>query len=71
MARKQGKNQKLLIVSAHHIATANVEERLCRAIDILLQASSRDKAPTEGASTKKEEPPHQASAENGLTGGYR
>lgn len=62
MAKKQGKqNQKRMVVTMRHVTTPDAEGRLSRAIDILLRVAARGTA-------KKERPPHQAPAEDTLTG---
>jgi len=71
VAKKQDKqNQKRLVVSMRHVATPDGNARLSHVVEILLRAAARGTTKSEGSiDAKKEGPPHQAPAENTLTGG--
>lgn len=45
MAKKQGKNQKRLVVSIRQIASPDADAKLSHAIDILLKAEQRAPSP--------------------------
>ena len=61
--------QRLRVVEIRYVRTPDADERLSRAIDILLCSAVRGTAKSEGSiDAKKEEPPHQAPAEDTLTG---
>ena len=60
----------LRVAGIHYGPTPDADERLSRAINILLGSAARGTAKSEGSiDAKKEGPPHQAPAENTLTGG--
>ena len=62
--------QRLRVVEIRYLRTPNADERLSRAIDILLCSAVRGTAKSEGSiDAKKEGPAHQAPADNTLTGG--
>ena len=61
--------QRLRVVEIRYVRTPDADERLSRAIDILLCSAARGAAKSEGSiDAKKEELPHQAPAEDTLTG---
>jgi len=61
--------QRLRVVEIRYVRTPDADERLSRAINILLCSAARGTAKSEGSiNAKKEEPPHQAPAEDTLTG---
>jgi len=58
-----------MVVTMRHVTTPDAEGRLSRAIDILLRVAARGTAKSEDSiNAKKERPPHQAPAEDTLTG---
>ena len=60
----------LRIVEIRYVRTPDADERLSRAVNILLASAARGAAKSEGSiNAKKEELPHQAPAEDTLTGG--
>jgi len=68
--KRRERNQKRIVVTMRHVATRDGSARLSRTIDILLGSAARGTAKSEDSiDTKKEGPPHQAPAENTLTGG--
>lgn len=71
MAKKQGKQiQKRMVVTMRHVATPDAEERLCRAMEILLRAAARGTSQSEDSpDAQKEEPPCQALEQDAPTGG--
>lgn len=74
MAKKQGKqNHKRMVISLRHVATPDAEERLARAIGILLKAAARDTTKSvDSINTEKETSPScQAPAEDVPTGGAK
>lgn len=62
--------KKQLRVQMKYVPAPDVQERLSRAVNILLKAATR-RATTLGGSVnaKKEEPPRQVTSEDTLTGG--
>lgn len=60
--------QRLRVVEIRYVRTPDADERLSRALDILLRSAGRDLAISEGGiDAKKERTPHQAPAEDTLT----
>ena len=58
------------VVEIRYVHMPDADARLSRVINILLCSAARGTAKSEGSiNAKKEEPPHQAPAEDTLTGG--
>lgn len=70
MAKKQGKqNQKRLVVSMRHVATPDAEERVCRAIEILLRAAATGISQAEDSpDADKEKPSARGSVHDVILG---
>ena len=71
MAKKQGEqNQKRMVVTMRHVTTPDAEQRLSRAIDILLRVAARGTTKSkDGINTEKETPPTRGSTGDTPTGG--
>ena len=71
MAKKQTReNKKRLVVSMRYVAAPEADERLSRALGILLRSGARTAATSEESiNAKKEESAREGSAEDTLTAG--
>jgi hypothetical protein len=69
MARKQRRQNEHLAVTVRHVACADGDARIARAIDILLRSAWRDTALPEESDSEKEKRPRHAPAQDGLTNG--
>ena len=67
MAKKQRRQNEHLAVTVCHVACANGDARIARAIDILLRSASIDAALPEESNSEKERCPRHAPAQDGLT----
>ena len=64
----QRDGERVRVVEIRYVPTPDANERLSRAINILLGSAARGTAKSEGSiDAKKEGPSHQAPAENTLT----
>ena len=71
VAKKQGKNQKRLVVSIRQIASPGADAKLSRVVNILLKAATRGTIVSEKETVaEKEKSPHHIPREEGLTGGH-
>jgi len=62
--------QRLRVVQIRYVRTPDADERLSRAIDILLRSAARHAAQAkEVPNTEKQESPRQAPVKDALTGG--
>jgi hypothetical protein len=69
MAKKQRRQNEHLAVTVRHVACADGDARIARAIDILLRSASMDTALPEESDSEKEKRPRHVPAPNGLTNG--
>lgn len=69
--KKQGENQKRLVVSIRQIVAPDADTRLSRVVNILLKAATRGTIVSEKETVaEKEKSPHHIPREEGLTGGH-
>ncbi len=67
--KQGGQNRKRMTVNLRHIATPDAEQRLSRAMSILLKAATKHTATLGGGvNAKKQQPPCPAPAEDAPTG---
>jgi hypothetical protein len=66
--KRRRQNEERLAVTVRHIACADSDVRVARAIDILLRSASVDTAQPEESDSQKEKHPRHAPARDGPTG---